>query len=151
MVEAESAGTLTSTGDGNFLALSGSGCVRVQGAAADLTYTVSIPADGLYNVWVYGGSRATDSASDRLSVNGADYAVEVPGGTAPNWAALCLTDGEGQPAQLALKAGEMSAVLHASAHWCYYDKIVFEKVGELARGALHGAGGGLRENGGLRR
>ena len=131
VVEAESAGTLTSTGDGNFLALSGSGCVRVQGAAADLTYKVSIPSDGLYNVWVYGGSRATDSASDRLSVNGADYAVEVPAGTAPNWAALCLTDGEGQPAQLALKAGEMSAVLHVSAHWCYYDKIVFEKVGEL--------------------
>ncbi len=131
VVEAESAGTLTSTGDGNFLALSGSGCVRVQGAAADLTYKVSIPSHGLYNVWVYGGSRATDSASDRLSVNGADYAVEVPAGTAPNWAALCLTDDEGQPAQLALKAGEMSAVLHVSAHWCYYDKIVFEKVGEL--------------------
>lgn len=131
VVEAESAGTLTSTGDGNFLALSGSGCVRVQNAAADLTYKVSIPSNGLYKVWVYGGSREGNSASDKLSVNGADYTVEVPAGTAPNWAALCLTDGEGQPAQLAIKAGEVSAVLHASAHWCYYDKIVFEKVGEL--------------------
>ena len=140
-VEAESGkfvsgGGVSTNGDNNFTALSGGSCVRIWENNTQIDYTVSIPQDGLYQVKVYGGSRAGNSATDVFEMGSLSGKVTVPDGTAPNWQELAVTDyNDGALKPFALTAGKHSFSLKAvTAHYCYYDKFEFIRVGDLPAG-----------------
>lgn len=111
---------------------SGGDCVRMWGdPSTTLSYTVTIPTAGSYEILVYTGSIETDASTAKFGLNGEEYIINVPAKT-DGWYASKPVRSDGVAMDsVKLEAGELTFDITAgNAVWGYFDKIEFIPVKE---------------------